>query len=40
MANPIRAAGRAINDGINLVIGAIILTLCLIVLGIVLSIPH
>jgi len=40
MVNPLKAVGEAIDDGIKIVIGAIILVLCLIILGIVLSIPH
>jgi CHASE3 domain sensor protein len=40
MSNPLQAVGNAINDGISIVVGAIILILCLIVLGAVLSIAH
>jgi hypothetical protein len=40
MVNPMRAVGNAINDGIEIVVGAIILVICLIILGAVLSIPH
>jgi hypothetical protein len=40
LSNPLKAIGDGIDAGIQLVVGATILVLCLIVLGLILSIPH
>jgi len=40
MSNPLRAIGDGINDAISIIAGAIVLVLCIIILGFVLSIPH
>jgi hypothetical protein len=39
-SNPLRAIGDGIDAGIQLVVGAIILVLCIFILGAILSIPH